>query len=227
MPQQNAKQRTDEEWLAELQSPDSIQNSRAWLELYDFLVKHVYWYIRRYSSIPQIAGDLQGQAEEIAQESSLKICLALRDGKYNPALARFLTWATTIAVNTAIDAVRRHLLRPSDHRPQREATADMTDTQSQSRVRLMLSVDDLAEALDLAAAPVDPLRVDLRDFVCRVMTEDLSELQRTICILHYHRGYRIHEIADRLQKSDKAVENVLHQVRVKFSRRAQDEGLEL
>jgi len=221
------EKRTDEEWLAGLQSPDRDQSDDAWQELYGSLFGRVYFYLSRYRGIPQIAGDLQGQAEEIAQETLLKICRALEKGSYDPAQARFLTWVTRIALNTAIDAVRKYLLRRPDHRPEREPAADRVGEPGRSRVRPVVSIEDLSEASDLVAAPADPMRIDRRDFLCRVMREDLSELQRTICILRYQHDYRIHEIADMTHRSDKAVENVLHQVRVKFRRRAQGEGFEL
>lgn len=219
-------ERTDEEWIVELTSTDRARCDRAWLDLYAFLVGRVYYHLSGFRGVPQIAGDLQGRAEEIAQDSLIKILNALRKGRYNPALARFLTWATVVALNTARDAVRRHLVRHTPQHLEEEPTSGSEDS-SRSQVRPILSLDDLSETLDVAVTPADPTQLDLRDFVHCVMTEELTDLQRTVCILYYYDGYRVREIADGLGKSEKAVENILLQVRLKFRRRASDEGFML
>lgn len=216
-------ERTDEEWIAELTSADRTRCDCACQDLYAFLVGRVYRHLSGFRGVPQIGGDLQGQAEEITQNSLIKILNALRIGRYNPALARFLTWATVVALNTARDVVRRYLVRRTPQHLQEEP-AGGAEASSWSQVRAILSLDDLSETLDVAVAPADPAQLDLRDFVRRVMAEDLTDLQRMVCILYYYDGYRVREIADGLSKSEKAVENILLQVRLKFRRRALDEG---
>jgi RNA polymerase sigma factor (sigma-70 family) len=217
------QQRTDAEWLADLLSSDPRRRDPTIQELYDFLVYKVYGYLYRHAAgIPQIAVDFQAHAEDVAQDALWKIYQAVRRGEYDPARAPFLGWAYIIAHRAAISLLRRHLV-PVPPRPPNDALPP--ESRSTHRPRIILPLDDLLEedALPGAVGEADPARVAARDFVRRVVAEDLTDLQRTVCILYYCYGYRVREIAVLLGKSEKAVENVLYQVRMKFRQRAQIE----
>ena len=203
------KRRTCDEWLSDLQNPDPNKSGQAWQDLFETLIVWtVYPYLRvRCGGIPQVTGDLQGYAEQITQESLLKIYqgLALKH-RYQRQRGSFLTWATSIARHTAADVLRKEVHRIS------LSLDDVVET-------ALASVQSLTDSEPLAST------LDCQDFVRRVLEDDLSEAQREACILKYYYGYKIREIAEIMTRSEKAVENLLHEARKKFRRRAAEERI--
>jgi RNA polymerase sigma-70 factor, ECF subfamily len=113
-------------------------------------------------------------ADEIIQEAYLKIWNSA--GQFDPALASPITWMLAIARNRAIDLVRR---------------------------KSEASIEEEAEAMDVAAESPDPL-------AARAMSEELKRLlgclgnldeeRRCIVLLAYYSGWSRDRLAAEFEK---------------------------
>ncbi len=113
-------------------------------------------------------------ADEVIQETYVKIWTSA--GQFNPAMASPITWMVAIARNRAIDTVRKK-----------------TDT----------SIEDVPEAMEVAADTVDPL-------AARELSEELKRLlgcigrlegeRRKLVLLAYYDGFSREQLAQQLGK---------------------------
>ena len=113
-------------------------------------------------------------ADEVIQETYVKIWTSA--GQFNPAMASPITWMVAIARNRAIDLVRKK-----------------TDT----------SLEDVPEAMEVAAETVDPL-------AARELNEELKRLlgcvgrldgeRRKLVLLAYYDGFSREQLAQQLGK---------------------------
>lgn len=89
--------RTNEDWLAELQSPDAQVQAQVVHELQDRLQRIVSKQFRRRSLS-------DGCIEDLVQESALRIFAHLDTFRGE---SQFLTWSTAITVRTGLEMIRR------------------------------------------------------------------------------------------------------------------------
>jgi RNA polymerase sigma-70 factor (ECF subfamily) len=132
-------------------------------------------------------------AEDVAQDALLAMLTSL--DKYTPrADARFVTWVTTIAINTARRRFRRR-------RPEVTATGDLPDTAGE----LTDPADDLDRARQRRAL--------------LLALQDLSERERAIVSLRYGAELNAREIAPIVGIEPAAVRKTLERARTRLGAR--------
>ena len=109
------RERTNEQWLMELQGPDP---DAALADLYDLLVRGLKAALGSYGS------GVEANVGDFAQEALIKITSNLDSFRGE---SRFITWAQKIAINVALTELKRRRRRvnipcasrwePSDPRP--------------------------------------------------------------------------------------------------------------
>jgi RNA polymerase sigma-70 factor (ECF subfamily) len=113
-------------------------------------------------------------ADEVMQETYVKIWHGA--GQFDPALASPITWMVAIARNRAIDLVRRK-----------------TD----------VSVEEVADVLELAADTADPLAARERsEELARLLAclARLDEEQRRLVLLAYYNGWSREQLAAKFDR---------------------------
>src|SRR5919199_4783157 len=93
------KERTNEQWLAELRGPNPDE---ALADLYDSLVRG------RRAALDSYGGGVDANVEDFAQEALIKITGNLDSFRGE---SRFTTWAQKIAMNVALTELRRRRWR--------------------------------------------------------------------------------------------------------------------
>jgi RNA polymerase sigma-70 factor, ECF subfamily len=141
-------------------------DEHAFAALYDRLARPIF------GTVVQILRS-RSQSEEVTQEVLLEIWR--KAAQFDPARARVMTWALTIAHRRAIDRVRSE-----QSARDREDRVELLD--------LRRPYDDVAEA---AIASEEHVLV-------RQALSSLTELQRESVLLAYFHGLTCREVADKL-----------------------------
>ena len=191
------KERTNEQWLAELRGPNS---GRALADLYDLLVRGLKAALGSYGS------GVEANVGDFAQEALIKITGNLDSFRGE---SRFTTWAQKIAMNVALTELKRRRWRDvslQDLFAQREA-ADRGPAETQ------LTPEQLA----LQNTVLHELR--------RMVDEELTDRQREAVVAVLLEGMPISEVARRMGTNQNALYKLLHDARKKLKRQMQAAGL--
>lgn len=198
-------ERTNEQWLQDLQSPGPAQES-ALAELRQRILKGLPY---------ALSGWLQSDdphfdalAEEVAQDTLLRVLDHLHtfEGR-----SKFTTWVHKIAVRVALTELRRK-------RWQNYSLEEMAE-------------DEMGMSQDkwLADTSTDPERLvegnDLMARLNRVMMEELTEKQRQAMNAIALKGVPIEEVARRMGTNRNALYKLMHDTRLKLKLRLAQEGL--
>ena len=195
-PVRRAVARTDEEWVAAVRAHDA----EALADLRALLVRALGPTLRRLA--PDHAAAL---AEDMVQDALVKI-LASADTFRGDA--RFTTWATKVAVRVAYTELRR--LR------WRDVSLDA----------LLESAPDGAAAPDAGRLPDADLEASERIALVRALvSEALTERQRTAIEAVMVHGMPLEEVAVRMDTNRNALYKLLHDARQRIKRAIEARGL--
>jgi RNA polymerase sigma-70 factor (ECF subfamily) len=191
------RERTNEQWLAELRGPD---HGEALADLYDLLVRGLR------ATFSGYGGGIEANVGDFAQEALIKITGNLDSFRGE---SRFTTWAQKIAMNVALTELKRRRWRDvslQDLFARREA-ADRGPADTQ------LSPEQLAFQ--------NMVLGELR----RMIDEKLTDRQREAVIAVILEGMPISEVARRMGTNQNALYKLLHDARRKLKRRMEAAGL--
>ena len=191
------KERTNEQWLAELRGPNS---GRALADLYDLLVRGLK------AALGSYGGGVEANVGDFAQEALIKITGNLDSFRGE---SRFTTWAQKIAMNVALTELKRRRWRDvslQDLFAQREA-ADRGPAAPQ------LTPEELALQ-----------NMVLRELQ-RMVDEELTDRQREAVVAVLLEGMPISEVAKRMGTNQNALYKLLHDARRKLKREMEAAGL--
>ena len=193
------RERTNEEWLAELQGPE---RDEALADLRAFLVRGLGYALANRSGVD---GPL---LEDFAQDALLKILNATDTFRGE---SRFTTWAQKIAVNVAFSELRRR-------RWQDTSLDDLTAGQSLDFVPDML--------VDPSAGPEQQATQRLFvETLGRLIQTELTDRQRQALVAVQIRGMPLAEVARRMGSNRNALYKLLHDARKRLKQKMEDEGL--
>lgn len=191
------KERTNEQWLAELRGP---KPGEALADLYDLLVRGLR------AAFGGHGGGLEANFGDFAQEALIKITASLDSFRGE---SRFTTWAQKIAINVALTELRRRRWRDvslQDLFARREA-ADRGPADTQPTT----------EQLAFQNTVLGELR--------RMVDEDLTDRQREAVVAVILEGMPISEVARRMGTNQNALYKLLHDARRKLKRQMEAAGL--
>src|SRR5215212_8042433 len=191
------KERTNEQWLAELRgaNPDEALG-----DLYDLLVRGLR------AAFGSYGGGVEANFGDFAQEALVRITGNLDSFRGE---SRFTTWAQKIAMNVALTELKRRRWRDvslQDLLARREA-ADRGPADPQLN----------PEQLVLQNMVLGELR--------RMIDQELTDSQREAVVAVILEGMPISEVAKRMGTNQNALYKLLHDARRKLKRRMEASGL--
>jgi RNA polymerase sigma-70 factor, ECF subfamily len=191
------RERTNEQWLVELQGPNP---DGALADLYDLLVRGLG------AALGGYGGDVEANFGDFAQEALIKITANLDSFRGE---SRFTTWAQKIAVNVALTELKRKRWRDVSLQEllDRRGAADRSPADTQLT----------AEQLALQNAVMQELR--------RVVDEELTERQREAVVAVLLEGMPISEVARRMGTTQNALYKLLYDARKRLKRQMEAAGL--
>jgi RNA polymerase sigma-70 factor, ECF subfamily len=190
------RERTNEQWLAELRGPNP---GKALADLYDLLVRGLK------AALGSYRGGVEANVGDFAQEALIKITGNLDSFRGE---SRFTTWAQKIAMNVALTELKRRRWRDvslQDLFARREA-ADRGPADTQ------LTPEELA----LQNMVLGELR--------RMVDEELTDRQREAVVAVLLEGMPISEVAKRMGTNQNALYKLLHDARKKLKRQMEAAG---
>jgi RNA polymerase sigma-70 factor (ECF subfamily) len=193
------KERTNQEWLADLQGPE---RDEALTDLRAFLVRGLGYALASRSDMDDAI------IEDFAQDALVKI-LGVLEGFRGES--RFTTWAQKIAVHVAYTELRRR-------RWQDVSLDSLVQSQGPDFVPDVL-IDPSAGPQQLAVQ--DIFLQTLR----RVIATELTERQRQALVATRIHGMPLEEVARRMGTNRNALYKLLHDARQTLKRQLEAEGL--
>ncbi len=191
------RERTNEQWLAELRGPNP---GKALADLYDLLVRGLG------AALGGYVGGVEANVGDFAQEALIKITGSLDSFRGE---SRFITWAQKIAVNVALTELKRRRWRDvslQDLFAQHDA-ADRGPADNQ------LSPEQLTYQ--------NMVLGELR----RIIDEELTDRQREAVVAVLLEGMPLSEVAKRMGTNQNALYKLLHDARRKLKSEMEDAGL--
>ncbi len=197
--------RTNEEWLADLQS-DGPSRDAALEDLRAVIAKGLPYALSRWVSPSE--PQFEFLVEEVTQESLLRILDRLNtfEGR-----SQFTTWAHKIAIRIALSELRRKRWRDS-------SLDELVDDEEAPAPESLLE--------DSSASPETSVeRADMMTRVRRIIAEELTDRQREALLLLSVQDMPMEEAAKRLRTNRNALYKLLHDARLRLKRRLSLEGL--
>ena len=191
------QERTNEQWLAELQGSNP---GDALADLRELLVRGLR------AALGSRAGDVDANVEDFAQEALIKIMANLASFRGE---SRFTTWANKIAMSVALTELKRRRWRDVSLQDlfARRGAADRGLADSH------LSPEQLAYQ--------NIVLTNLR----RMIDEELTDRQREAVVAVILEGMPIAEVARRMGTNQNALYKLLHDARKKLKLRMEAAGL--
>jgi RNA polymerase sigma-70 factor (ECF subfamily) len=214
MPPQTNMNRSNDEWLADLNSKGPEQ-ARAVEALRSRLERGLHFYLSQERSdlSSRSEDDLKHLAQDFAQDAILKILDKLDTFRGE---SQFLTWASKIAVRVAISELRR------------------TRYKNYSLEHLTVEGEVMPDITSLAISPDEgpnPERYteqqDVAAIINQAIHETLTDRQRTALLAYVIDGVPMEVIADRMDTNRNALYKLLHDARLKLKHYMESQGLSL
>jgi RNA polymerase sigma-70 factor (ECF subfamily) len=191
--------RTNEQWLADLQSVGPAHTA-AIEDLREYILRAVLVYLTRHRS--DVAGldydELQQLAEDWAQQGALQVLAKLPTFRGD---SKFTTWAYRVVVNLVAGDLRRK-------RWESVSLDAMTDAEQPDP---RLSEDDRRPSPETLLARSEAWQV-----IHEVMTESLTNRQRTVLTMVVLDDLPVEEVADRMGTNRNNIYKIVHDARRKL-----------
>ena len=191
--------RTNEEWLSDLRGENQDQ---AIEDLRRLLKKGLI-----YALASRIKTDLEHQVEDFVQDAILRILNKLDTFRGE---SKFTTWAQKIAVRVAFTEMRRKRWKDI-------SIEDLLPEDSGDYTPLVLS--DPSPDPERRATQESML-----EMIDQILSEDLTERQRTSLLAIMHGGMPIEEVALRMDTNRNALYKLLHDARKQMRNRLLERG---
>jgi RNA polymerase sigma-70 factor, ECF subfamily len=195
------RERTNEQWLAELRGPERDQ---ALADLRVVLVRGL-----KAALAGRVRRGLNETAEDFAQEALIKIMARLDTFR---GRSRFTTWAQKVAVLTASTELRRKRWRDVSL----QEVLDRYGTNSGGVDRLA-DEQPTPEQLTIRETMLETLR--------RFVNEELTDRQREAMVAVMFQGMPLEEAARRMGTNRNALYKLMHDARKRLKKRMEAEGL--
>jgi RNA polymerase sigma-70 factor (ECF subfamily) len=193
------KDRTNQEWLAELQGPE---HEEALADLRAFLVRGLGYALASYRDVSE------AHIEDFVQDALLRIMGALDTFRGE---SKFTTWAQKIAVRVAFTEMRRSRWKDT-------SLDDIVDSQGIDFVPDML--------VDTSAGPdQQAMQRIFIETLQRLIATELTEKQRQALVATQIKGMPLEEVARRMGSNRNALYKLLHDARQRLKRKLEAEGL--
>lgn len=193
-------QRTNAEWLNDLQQPGDVQ-ARALADLREYLLRAAFVYLRDgRSELSHLSSDdLMEMAEDFAQNALLTLQANLHKFRGD---AKFTTWAYRFVINEAAGELRKRRYRDF-------SWDEMTERETAVFTQLLQ-----------ADRPLDPTlqaeREELIRFLVNIIETELNERQRIAILCIHFQGRSVQETAEILETSPNTLYKTLHDARKKI-----------
>ncbi|MBI5934229.1 MAG: sigma-70 family RNA polymerase sigma factor [Chloroflexi bacterium] len=197
--------RTNEQWLADLQSEGPIRDA-ALEDLRVVIAKGLPYALSRWVSPSE--PQFEFLVEEVTQESLLRILNRLHtfEGR-----SQFTTWAHKVAIRIALSELRRKRWRDS-------SLEELVENEDAPAPESLLE--------DSSASPETSVeRADMMTRVRRIIAEELTDRQREALMLLSVQNMPMEEAAVKLKTNRNALYKLLHDARLRLKRRLSLEGL--
>jgi RNA polymerase sigma-70 factor (ECF subfamily) len=207
-------ERTNEEWVADLQA-DGPPRKDAIEALLTRLGRGVYYYLSQERSdlSDRSTEQLRQMAEDFAQDALLKVLDNLDSFRGE---SQFTTWASKIAMRVAISELRRARFK--------DYSLDHLTVGGE----LMPSITSLAISPDEAPPPERYTeQQDVLTIVDEAIETALTERQRIALTAYAIDGVPLEEIARRMNTNRNALYKLLHDARLKLKHYMESHGLSL
>ncbi len=197
--------RTNEEWIADLQS-DGPPRDAALEDLRAIILNGLPYALSHWVSPSE--PQFEFLVEEVTQETLLRILDRLKtfEGR-----SQFTTWAHKIAIRIALSELRRKRWRDS-------SLDELVDDEESPAPESLLE--------DSNASPETSVeRADMMTRVRRIIAEELTDRQREALLLLSVQDMPMDEAAKKLKTNRNALYKLLHDARLRLKRRLSLEGL--
>ena len=191
--------RTNEEWLSDLRGKNKDQ---AIEDLRKLLKRGLI-----YALSNRIKSDLEHQVEDFVQDAILRILDKLDTFRGE---SKFTTWAQKVAVRVAFTEMRRKRWKDI-------SIEDLLPEDSGDFTPLVLS--DPSPDPDKRATQESLLRM-----IDQILTEDLTDRQRSALLAIIHGGMPLEEVAQRMDTNRNALYKLLHDARKQMRSGLQEKG---
>lgn len=191
--------RTNEEWLSDLRGDNKDQ---AIEDLRRLLKRGLI-----YALASRIKTDLEHQVEDFVQDAILRILDKLDTFRGE---SKFTTWAQKVAVRVAFTEMRRKRWKDV-------SIEDLLPEDSGDFTPLVLS--DPSPNPERRATQKSLLKM-----IDQILSEDLTERQRTALLAIMHGGMPLEEVAKRMDTNRNALYKLLHDARKQMRSRLQEKG---
>jgi RNA polymerase sigma-70 factor, ECF subfamily len=191
------RERTNEQWLAELRGPNPDE---ALADLYDLLVRGLR------AAFGGYRGGLEANFGDFAQEALIKITGNLDSFRGE---SRFTSWAQKIAMNLALTELKR--------RRWHDVSLQELFARREGADRGPADPHLTSEQLALQNTVLGELR--------RIIDEELTDRQREAVVAVILEEMPISEVAKRMGTNQNALYKLLHDARKKLKRQMEASGL--
>jgi len=192
----DAKERTNDQWLAALRGP---RKNQALADLRTMVVRGLR------AALRGGANGAESLVEDFAQEALIKILANLDSFRGE---SRFTVWAQKVAIRTAFAEMRRRKWRD----------VSLEEASLRRNESVSMPVDSLTDPEQVATQRT--IMVEFRRFV----DEELTDKQRR-ALLAALGGMHLEEVARRMGTNRNALYKLLHDARKRLKRRMVAEGL--
>ncbi len=191
------RERTDEQWLAELRGPNP---GEALADLHELLVRGLR------AALGGYGGGVEANFGDFAQEALIKITGNLDSFRGE---SRFTTWAQKIAMNVALTELKR--------RRWQDVSLQELFAKREAADRGPADAQLTPEQLTFQNMVLGELR--------RMVDEELTDRQREAVVAVLLEGMPVSEVAKRMGTNQNALYKLLHDARRKLKRQMEAAGL--
>jgi RNA polymerase sigma-70 factor (ECF subfamily) len=197
--------RTNEQWLSDLRESGSRQEN-ALSDLRTIILNGLPYALNKW--LPYGSPHLDPLVEESAQETLLRVLdhLDTFEGR-----SQFTTWVHKIAVRVALTELRR--------RKWRDISLDDLMERKTSNATISLLADQTS------SPETNTEQTDMFEIVSKLISEELTEKQRTAMVAITIHKMPIEEVARRMKTNRNALYKLLHDARLRLKNRLSREGL--